>query len=109
MATVSEDEADALDELTHERIDRIAAGDLAIVAVARGEAVDPDVLEQAADAMAELLADRQLDGPTWTVADVERVRRLRGLLGADAMSAEARALATECRLIFGGPQDERAA
>ena len=109
MATVSEAEADALDELTHERIDRIAAGDLAIVAVARAEAVDPDVLEQAADAMAELLADRLLDGPNWTAADVDRVRRLRGLLGAGAVSVEARELAAECRLIFGGPRDEHAA
>ncbi len=106
MVTVPEDEADALDELTHERIDRIAAGDLALVAVARGEAVDPDVLEQAADAMAELLADRQLDGPNWTAVDVDRLRRLRGLLGADAPSPEARELAAECRLIFAGLRDD---
>lgn len=100
MAPLTEAEADALDERIHACIDRIAAGDRAIAAVARGEAVNPDALEQAADAMAELLAERRLTGPDWSAQDVEKVRRLQALLADGAPSPEARALAATCRLIF---------
>lgn len=92
---------DALDERFHACVDRIAAGDLAILAVARGEAIDPAVLTLAADAMAELLAEPRLEGTTWTLADVERVRGLRDAVGSGAPSDEARALAAACPPMFG--------
>ena len=100
MPSVTGNETDALDEQIDVCIDRIAAGDRAIVAVARGESVDPESLEQAANAMAELLAERRLTGPDWSAEDVEKVRRLRTLLTGGAPSPEARALAAACRLIF---------
>ncbi len=96
------DEADAADERIHACIDSIAAGDRAIAAVARGEAVDPAVLDHAADAMAEVLADSRITGAIWTLADVDSVRRLRALLTSGPPSDEARAAAAESRLIFGG-------
>jgi hypothetical protein len=100
------DEADAADERIHACIDRIAAGDLVIAAVARGEVVDPTVLDSAADAMAEILADHNITGAIWTMVDVERVRQLRALLTSAAPSPEARAAAAEGRLIFDGAADE---
>ncbi len=100
MAPLTEAEMDALDERFHACVDRIAAGDLAILAVARGEAIDPAVLTLAADAMAELLAEARLEGTTWTFADVERVRGLRDAVGSAAPSDEARALASACPPMF---------
>lgn len=93
---------DALDERFHACVDRIAAGDLAILAIARGDTIDPAVLTQAADAMAELLAEPRLEGTTWTIADVERVRALRDAVGSGAPSDEARAIAAACSPMFGG-------
>jgi hypothetical protein len=98
--TSEEAEADAEDDRFQVRVDTIAEGDLAIMAVARGEAVDPAVLDRSADAMAEILADSRITGPTWTMEDVEIRRRLRALLSSDAPSSEARSFAAECRLVF---------
>lgn len=71
------DEAAAADERIHACIESIVAGDRVIAAVVRGKAVDSAVLDDAADAMAESLADSRITGATWTMADVDRVRRLR--------------------------------
>jgi hypothetical protein len=101
MAPLTEAEMDALDDRFHACVDRIAAGDLAILAVARGEAIDPSVLTLAADAMAELLAEPRIEGTTWTLADVERVRGLRDAVGSGAPSDEARALAAACPPMLG--------
>jgi hypothetical protein len=98
MSTETEDEDEA-GERVHAAVDRIYAGDLAIAAVARGEPVDPEVLDRAADGLAELLAPG-VTGATWTPEDVERVRRLRGLLTGDAPSPAARALAAAHVPIF---------
>jgi hypothetical protein len=98
---------DALDERVHACLDRIAAGDLAIVAIARGEVVDPALLDEAADAMRALLAERRLTGTDWTMADVDRVRGVRSLLGSGVPSAEARALAAACRPILGTASPHR--
>jgi hypothetical protein len=98
--TADEARADPEEEQFQARIDAIADGDLAIAAVSRGEAVGPGALDRSADAMAEILADSRISGPTWTTEDVEKRRRLRSLLIAGAPSAEARAAAAECRLIF---------
>jgi hypothetical protein len=98
--TADETQADGAKEQFQARIDAIAAGDLAIAAVARGEAVDPTALDRAADAMAQILADSRITGPTWTTEDVESRRRLRALLISGAPSSEARTAAAECRLIF---------
>lgn len=103
------DEADAADERIHACIDSIAAGDLVIAAVARGEAVDPAVLDRAADAMAEILADSRITGAIWTTADVERVRRLRALLTSAPPSDEARAAAAEGGPVLGGEDAGRRA
>lgn len=97
---MTEAEVDALEERFHACIDRIAEGDLAIATVARGEVIDPDVLDRAADAMAEILAEPAITGTDWTMEDVDRVRRLRALLTSGAPSAEARAVAGACRLFF---------
>lgn len=86
-------DADAADERIHACIERIAAGDLAVAAVARGEAIDPSALDGAADAMSEILDDQRITGATWTMADVERLRGLRGLITSELPSPEARALA----------------
>jgi len=101
MAPLTEAEMDALDERFHACVDRIAAGDLAILAVARGEAIDLALLTLAADAMAEMLAEPRFVGTTWTIADVERVRGLRDAIGSGAPSDEASALAAACPPMFG--------
>lgn len=97
---MTDDADDAEEEQFQARIDAIADGDRAITAVARGEAVDPIVLDRAADAMAEILADSRITGPTWTTEDVERRRRLRALLISCAPSSETRAAAAACQLVF---------
>lgn len=97
---MTEAEADDEEERFQARIDAIAEGDRAIMAVARGEAVDPIVLDCAADAMAEILADSRITGPTWTMEDVETRRRLRALLSSCAPCSETRAAAAACQLIF---------
>jgi hypothetical protein len=100
MSAMTEAEADDEEERFQARIDAIAEGDRAIMAIARGEAVDPIVLDCAADAMAEILADSRITGPTWTTEDVEMRRRLHALLISCAPSSETRATATACQLIF---------
>ena len=70
-------------------IDRIREGEAAIVAVARGETVDPDLLDRAADELAGLLG-RGVTA-SWSLEDVEHVRRLRALVMGGPPSPEARA------------------
>lgn len=111
MDARTEHEMDAHDAHHDELIERIHAGDLALVAVAAGEAIDPAVLTSSADAMQEIITDPSITGATWTIADVDRVRQVRDMLGSSAgqPSPEARALAASCRLIFIEPTAERAA
>ncbi len=101
-------EPDEAGERIHAAVDRIYAGDLAIAAVARGEVIDPAVLDHAADGLADLLGPG-VTGATWTEEDVERVRRLRALLTGGAPSDEARALAGEYVPVFGEELDEEQA
>lgn len=54
----------------------------------------PDGL--AADAMTEPLAEPRLSGTTWTIAVVDRVRRLGVAIDSGASADVARALATAC-------------
>ncbi len=95
-----EAKADPEEEQFQARIDAIAEGDRAIIAIARGEAVDPGALDRSADAMAEILADSRITGSTWTTEEVEMRRRLRALLISGAPSSATRAAAAECRLVF---------
>ena len=81
-----------------------------MAAIARGESVDPELLDRAADGLADLLAP-EVTGATWTQDDVARVRRLRALLTGGAPSPEARALAAAHVPVFldENDVDERAA
>ncbi len=87
MSTERSEQEDRIDAA----IERIREGEAAIAAIARGETVDPEVLDRAADELAGLL------GPgvtaSWTMEDVEHVRRLRALVPDGSPSPEARAVA----------------
>jgi O-acetylhomoserine/O-acetylserine sulfhydrylase-like pyridoxal-dependent enzyme len=98
--TVDEAKADPEEEQFQARIDAIVEGDRAIMAIARGEAVDPVALDRAAAAMAEILADSRITGSTWTMEDVEMRCRLRAMLLSGASTSETHAAAAACRLIF---------
>lgn len=107
MATEIDDQ-DEREQRIDAAIDRIRAGEAAIVAVARGEAVDPELLDRAADELAGLL------GPgvtaSWSLEDVERVRRLRALVMGGPPSPEARALAAAyAPFFFAEAREERTA
>lgn len=78
----------------------LEAGVLALDALSRGEAVNPAAL----DALAAVLEDPRVVLPKTSSAAAGTVRALRGLLPEDgAPSAEARALAVECKIAIAAP------
>ena len=95
----TETEPDEAGDRIDAAVERIYAGEVAMVAIARGESVDPELLDRAADGLAELLAP-EVTGATWTQDDVARVRRLRALLTGGSPSPEARALAAAYVPVF---------
>lgn len=98
--TTGDDGGDRIDAA----VERIYAGEVAMAAIVRGESVDPDLLDRAADGLADLLSP-DVTGPTWTMDDVDRVQRLRSLLTDGAPSPEARALAAAHVPIFLGEEN----
>ena len=91
---MSEDEAD---DLLWSLGAAVEAGVLALNALSRGEAIDPDALDRLADALHIIATDPRVTGPPVVVEEVARVRRLRNLVGPGVPSSEVQALAEECR------------
>jgi hypothetical protein len=100
-------ETDEQEDRIETAIGRIREGERAIVAIARGESVDPRLIDQVAENLADLL------GPgvtaSWTLEDVNRVRRLRSLVTAEPPSSEARALAATYTPYFFADETEEPA
>ena len=79
----------------------LEAGVLAMNALSRGEAAEPDVLGRLAEALHIIATDPRVTYPPAVVEDVDRVRRLRDLVGPGVPSSDVQALAEECRRALG--------
>ena len=88
---VTDTEPDEREDRIDAAIDKICEGERAIVAIARGESVDPRLIDQVADNLADLLEPGVT--ASWTMEDVDHVRRLRSLVTNGPPSIEARSLA----------------
>jgi hypothetical protein len=97
MPSLTETEADAL---VHTIGTAFESGARALEAVCRGEHADPTAIEALAGALQAVYDDERVTYPRVNAEDVDRVRRLRGLLAQGAPSSEARALAAKCLLIL---------
>ncbi len=94
---MSEDEAD---DLLWSLGTAVEAGVLALNALCRGEAIDPDALGSLVDALQIIATDPRVTSPPVVVEDVARMRRLRDLVGPGVPSSEIQALAQECRRVL---------
>ena len=97
---MTEDDAD---DLLWNLAAALEAGQLALDALSRGEAIDPDALDRLADALHIVITDPRVTYVPVVVEDVARVRHLRNLVGTGVPSSEARALAEECRRVLVRP------